>query len=393
MVNENNAAAMGGATCPAHPLLRRIGELMIACAAMTKLEDLAADPEWLRLPAKRREQALKRHKALLEYKNGDPTVERATKCAADAGVSVRSFYGYLPEWDLVAGPNVWALIPYSRALYHGRARLDEKTETTLNDLIVKVIGDGVRGTVKIVGEVKGRWPSDGPPMPASSTIRHHVDARGGFDIVEKGSISLNTGSHTQEAGDSATRYGEVLIIDHTAVSLFLDNRTTPRRATLTLAIDLHTAAIAGFGISDGPPNTTLVTAVLDNVEARHAGNSGEPIKPRLLFAGTNDNDWRELIRAISRRGLEANVRWGTKLHHGGPIRRMIGTRLSGLELHARKPHARSSLSDQFAPTKHALVTPFEAEIIIDDAVRRFNQERLSGQATAPIFTGQRASVI
>lgn len=370
-----------------HPVLRDIRDRTISCGGMTNMDDIARDPRWLKLPAGRRQRALRRHEALLEYREGPENMDRAQIAADKAGMSLSSLYKLLPKWEGPAGPDIWALVPYARSTYLGQPRLDPETERTLHSLIEEAVADGVRGTVGISGEVVSRWPDAGPAMPASSTIRDHVDSRGGFASVEKGTISLNTGRHAQETADTATTYGEVLVIDHSAIDLFLDHRKAPRRATITLALDLFSASIAGACISERAPDPALVVAALDDAGRRSSQSGGTAIKPRLLFSATNGEGWRALVEKIGQRGLTAKVRWGTRLHFGGPIRRIVGTKLADLRLLSRKSHSRSAAKDRFDPAVHALVTLEEARLVLNDAIHRFNAERLKGQSTVPIDTG------
>ncbi len=314
-------------------------------------------------------------------------MDRAQIAAEKAGMSLSSLYKLLPKWEGPAGPDIWALVPYARSTYPGQPRLNPESERTLHSLIEEAMADGVRGTVGISGEVVARWPDTGPAIPASSTIRDHVDSRGGFESVERGTISLTTGRHAQETADTASAYGEVLVIDHSAIDLFLDRPKAPRRVTVTLALDLFSASIAGARISEGPPHPGLVMAVLDDARRRSSQFSGTAIKPRLLFSATNGQGWRVLVERVGQRGLIAKVRWGTRLHFGGPIRRMIGTKLADLRLLSRKSHSRSGDKDHFNPAVHALVTIEEAKLVVNDAIHRFNAERLRGQSAAPINTG------
>ncbi|NCP18373.1 MAG: hypothetical protein GW855_04335 [Erythrobacter sp.] len=383
--------AKRGPVTVSHPVLRDIRDRMISCGGMTNMDDIARDPRWLKLPAGRRERALRRHEALLEYREGPENMDRAQIAADKAGMSLSSLYKLLPKWEGPAGPDIWALVPYARSTYLGQPRLDPETERTLHSLIEEAVADGVRGTVGISGEVVARWPDGGPAMPASSTIRDHVDSRGGFESVERGTISLNTGRHAQETADTATAYGEVLVVDHSAIDLFLDHPKAPRRATVTLALDLFSASVAGACISEGLPHPDLVMAALDDAGKRSSQSSGTAIKPRLLFSATNGKGWRTLVERVGQRGLIAKVRWGTRLHFGGPIRRMIGTKLVDLRLLSRKSHSRSGAKDRFDPAVHALVTIEEARLVVNDAIDRFNAERLRGQSTAPIDTGSQGA--
>ncbi len=354
---------------------------------MAIVDDLAEDPRWLRVPLDRQSVALRRHRALSEYKAGEQTMDRAQRAADQAEMSVSSLYKLVKKWDCEKGPDLWALVPYSGSTYEGIPRLPEETERVMRELIDAALADGIKGTIKITAAVKSRWPADGPKIPDPATIRSHVDSRGGFASVEKGSISLNTGQHAQETADAAETYGEVLVIDHTAADLFLDDSRGPIRATVTLAIDLHTASIAGRFVSRSGPSALHVLKALDDVQVRSRDVDGIPIMPRLLYAATNGEEWRELVDTIAMRGLRAKVRWGTRLHFGGPTRRMIGTSVADLKLRSRKKHDVSRQTDVFDPTKHALVTSEKADLVIDDAIARFNAYRLGGETRVPIMTG------
>lgn len=372
-----------------HPLLRRILDAMISCEDMVLMDDLARDAAWLRLPLERRWQAVRRHAALEEYKAGEATMERAQRLAAEAGISVSSLYKLLPKWDKKDGPDIWALVPYTRSIYDGRSRLAPDTENMLHRLIDAAMKNGIKGTVGIAAEVIANWPEDGPAIPNPTTVRSHVDSRGGFDSVEKGTISLNTGLHAQETADTATHYGEVLVIDHSAADFFIEDSKSPKRATLTFAIDLHTATIAGRCVSKREPAPYMVTAALDDAQRRGGRTHGEAVRPRLLYAATNGDDWRSLVETIDERGLKSKVRWGTRLHFGGPIRRMIGTSLDDIKLHSRKKHHQSNHQDRFDPKKHALVTIEEAQMVLNYAIERFNAQRLNGYVPVPIETGMK----
>lgn len=384
MIDQESCAAEAD-DGPFHPLLRIIANLVERCREMTDHATFEADPAWLRIPADRRLRTLRRYQAVLDYLDGERTMERARAGAKSAGVSLRTFYVDATAME-EANRDIFSLVPHLQNRSPGRDMLDEETMTVLRVGIREAVNEGVRGTLAIASRVAERWPPDGPPVPSLPTLRHHVDSRGGFDAVERGTISLNTGGHAQETADTATTHGEVLVIDHTALDLFLDHSSKPKRASVTFALDLFTASVAGFVLAKGPPRPTRILDVLNDVAKRNAANPGDPIRPRLLLAATNGEEWDDLVTKIDRRGLKAKVRWGTALHFGGPTRRMIGRKLGEVGLYARKMHAGSRASDSFDPNKHPLVTLEQAEIVVEDAVRSFNKERLAGVSPARIVT-------
>lgn len=369
--SETSSRSAGGAGAR-HPLLRRLHEMEHSIRRMSGPNDFRKDPAWLRLPATKRELGLKRQRSVLAYESSAKQMKDVERAAAEAGLSVRQFYTLLADWT-ASGRSILSLVPFA----HGRAsksKLDPKIERRLRTEIVRAIDEGSRSPRAILAAVRSSWPPD-LKIPRETTIRAHIESAGGLDVVRAGPFTLNSANEPQEEAETATRHGEVLVIDHTAPELFLDG-DQPRRPTLTLAIDLFTATIAGFALTEGPPSPKAVLEVLADAERRTAVNPGETIRPRVMVSLTNGSEWRELASQFARRQIQTTIRWGSRLHRGGPTKRLIGSRIADLPLLARKTHDPRGGTRSFQPKKHPLLTMADARIVIEDAIRRSTEDRL-----------------
>ena len=372
MSRPKTAGFSAGGARARHPLLHRLHIMEQNIARMGGPQNFRKDPAWLRLPAIKRELGLKRHRALLAYEKSSKQMQDVERAAAEADVSMRQFYTLLSEWT-ASGRSILSLVPFA----HGRtpkSKLHPEVEQRLRTEILRAIDDGSRSPRAILASVRAAWPSS-LKIPRETTIRSHIESAGGLDVVRSGPFTLNSSDAPQEEAETATRHGEVLVIDHIAPELFLDGNQ-PRRPTLTLAIDLFTATIAGFALKEGPPSPKAVLEVLADVERRTAANPGEVISSRLMISLTNGSEWRELASQLARRQLQTSIRWASRLHRGGPTKRLIGSRIGDVALLARKTHDPRGGRRSFDAKKHPLVTLAEARIVIEDAIRRSAEDRL-----------------
>ena len=261
---RRGAAAAGGAA--RHPLLLAITAMEEACIETPGLAPFADDPDWLSLPAARREAALRRLEAVTSFiAAGERSVAAIDAAAARAGVSRRLFYDLLDAWEGRADHSIWDLVPYAARRETGRDRLEPDVKDELDRLIRAVLERGPGPREKVVAEVLAAWPGGGLRRPAVNTVRRHVEQVAGPRLHERGVLHLGA------AGDepvAAGRHGEVLVIDHVGLSIYGDHPHAPAPLTLTLAIDLHTATVAGFQTMDRPPSPLAVQAAL--IDAMHA---------------------------------------------------------------------------------------------------------------------------
>ena len=344
------------------------------------------DPQWLRLPFRRRQTAMDRIKALLAYERDETGgVAAAEAAAARLQITLRQFYGILKAWK--ARRSAWALVPYAERVPARIPKLDPEIIAEIGRRIEDAGGSGeARSPQAIARRVLENWP-EGWEVPSFVTVRAHVDRQIRAGVLGERPLRLNDAGDPQEEIESASRFGEVLVVDHTAPDIFLDGHD-PARPVLTLAIDLHTGAPAGFALGQEAASPELVLDALADAERRSAARSSSgTIKPRLVLATTSGAEWRTLAKRISEADLTAAIRWGRRLHAGGPTSRLIGSELSGIPLKPRKLHAIGRNQSDFDKKRHPLLTLDQAKIVLEDAVEKLAAERLAGAAVEAIDTG------
>jgi hypothetical protein len=336
---------------------------------MLNLESFESDTTWLTLPIGRRAASLRRLEGLRWYlEDSDRSLASLGNAAEKAGVSQRTFYNLLREWEATEAPSIWLLVPYGRRRPTGRPKLEEPVERQLRTLIAASVGSGRRLRDEVVADVVTRWPRDAIRQPALNTIRSHV-AR-----FAPGSLYLPgrdpDGLHPREI--ETTRHGQVLAVDHVGLHIYGDNETAPAPLTLTLVIDWHTATIAGFQTWAGPPSPDLVQAALMHARYLSKDNSGPEVVPKLVFYAPSNDDWRAFVERLEQQGLDSTVRWGARLHTGMLAKRLIGSHIGRVGISPRVVKHKAN----FDPNHHAAVTPHQAELIVGSAVREMNAERL-----------------
>jgi len=344
------------------------------------------DPNWLRLPLERRDKAVDRLEVLLAYEQEESGLLSAAEAAAKRlNITTRQFYGILKAWR--ARRSVWSLVPYSGRTTAKVPKLDPEVAAQLTAAIETAALSGtLRSPHAIVGHVLENWPQD-LPSPSHPTVRAHVDRQIRSGVLGERPLRLNDSGDPQEEIETASAFGEVLVLDHTAPDIFLDGEVR-RRPVLTLAIDLYARVPIGFAIGEDKPNAGLVLEALRDAELRSArrANDGR-IKPRLVLATTTAPEWRDLAKSISEAGITAAIRWAPRLHAGGPTSRLIGSELAGIPVRARKVHAIKRAPTDFDRKRHPLLTLDQAQIVIGDAVDRLLDERLPGMTVSAVETG------
>lgn len=364
------AAAEGAAR---HPLLLAIAGMEEACIDTPGLAPFADDPDWLGLPAGRREAALKRLEAITSFlATGERSVAAIDAAAAKADVSRRLFYDLVDAWESRSDHTIWDLVPYGTRRQTGRAKLEADVGAELERLIRAALERGVRLREDVVADVLAGWPREGPRRPAVNTVRRHVEQVAGQHLYER-SVPGAWGSNDLDVPIVADRHGEVLVIDHVGLSIYGDHASDPAPLTLTLAIDLHTATIAGFQAMDRPPTPLSVQAAL--IDAVHASrdNHGEVITPRIVAAGGRQGGWQEMADRLRARGVTTDLRLASGMRTGMFAQRLIGSQIAGLSISPRVGAGRRGHA--FDPRRHALVTPHQAEHILSRAIELLNEQR------------------
>ena len=337
--------------------------------------DYEQDRRWITLSAARQEQALKRLRAIRWYKdNDDHSVQAAENAAEKAGISLRLFYKILKEWDAAVEPTIWLLVPYAGRRTGNRSALEPEVKGKLHELILAALQQGMRSRGEIAAAVADAWPSGNLRRPARNTILRHVADLAGDVLFEKGAVSPP--ARATVTSQRVSRHGEVLIIDHVTLQLFADRDGEPVPIILTIAIDVFTATIAGFQTFAAPPSALAARAALMHAQHESQRNPGDILVPNVVLNATNGRDWRNLVSRLAAAGVEADVRWGSRLHTGVFARQYIGSQIGSLSISPRVQKQAGLRRQIFDPRRHALVTPHKAELLVAAEVSEFNLQRM-----------------
>ena len=357
----------------ARALLSRIAVLEAETSTDMPFALLQDDPEWILIPPARREVALTRHKVLSAYdRKKSPTKSNAQDAASVLGLQLRSFYALVRTWR-DKGKSPFELVPYAGDRAPRASRLEAPVATHLTAQVDKLLAvDPTVAPGKAVRAIKDGWP-DTLKRPSDVTIRAFVDRRKAESPAEPGSLRLDYGGNSEP--ESAERFGEVIVIDHTSpVRLLLDGDSASV-PTITLAIDLFTGVPIGAAVCEGEPGPdAVIDALADARERMEEIGAPDRISPRIVYASTRDPEWRRLHDELVASGLAVAEKPDHRLNFGGSIKRLLGERLGPIALQASK--AGNVVGDRVDPDQDALLDFNQMLLVVDSAVDDMIDERL-----------------
>lgn len=360
----------------ARALLSRVNTLEDETSPENILVTLRDDPDWLVLPLAKREAALKRFKVLRAYdRKKKPTKKQAADAAAELGIQLRSFYAMLRSWR-DKGKTPFALVPY-------RGEEDAPRPSRLDPAVAKHLIEQVRTLLKekpslppgeAVRDIAAGWPQT-LGRPSAVTVRSYLERERAAVPAEPGTLSLAIGATGHEDVEAATRFGEVIVVDHTSPARLLIDGETAIAPTITLAIDLFSGMPVGAAVSEDEPGPEAVLDALADAHERMAalGEDG-PIAPRILYASTPDLEWTMLREQLQADGFDVGEWRDHRLQYGGPIKRLIGSKLGSIALHPSK--AGRASGNSIDPDQDALLTMNQMLFVVDAVLERIIEERL-----------------
>lgn len=336
---------------------------------------LREDPAWLQLPPAKREVALARLKVLRAFDaNRTPTRAEAIAAATELKVQLRTFYAMLRDWR-GKGRTALALVPYGQ---HGRSarpsRLDAPVAERLTEEVRALLtrnpsirpGEAVRA-------IHSAWPKT-LKRPSSVTVRNYLERLQAEQPALPGSLKLTLGPSRQEEAETSTRFGEVIVVDHTSPARLVLDGDPATAPTITLAIDLWSGVPIGAAVNGGEPGPEGLLDALADAQARMNGFGPDAVRPRIVYASTPGPEWDALREALLADGLEIVERRDHRLHCGGPSKRLIGSKLDDIQL--RSLRSRRSRVDRLDPNEDALLTIRQMRFVVDAAVDRLVNRRL-----------------
>ena len=348
--------------------------------------DLDTDPRWLTLPPAQRDRLVDRHEALASYDGlTDRTTDDARRLARSVGMKVDNFHRLFRIWQ-EGGRDPLAIAPYRNLKKARSTRLPHPgTADAISGLVERMLdSDPLAEPREVIAYVKAHWAGPGD-LPSDVTLRNFHDKAVGDRRPARGTLTLNFSNAPQEQAVQATAFAEVLVIDHTAPgSVLVDGRScvTP---TMTLAIDLWSGVPLGTAVTIGKPCAAAVVEALQDVKRRLATlGDADAVRPRILYASTFDRQWDELRQRLLDHDIDLIERRDVNLHHGGPIKRMLGTKFGQLDLQPRLA-GRPPRAGAIDPEKVAILDARQLLVVIDAAIDGMIEERLGdlrdGQGT------------
>ena len=361
-------------------LLRRVSEEEWELAL-----DIETDPRWLTMPLGLRDRLISRHRALEKYDGvEDRSTRDAERLAATVGMKIDNFHRLYRIWHS-NGRTPVAIAPYQTLKTERTTRLpDPGTADAVKALVDKALAqDPLAKPKTVIAFVKEHW--DGPgKLPSDVTLRNFHDRAVSERRSMPGTLTINFSDSPQEKAVTATAFGEVVVIDHTAPARTLMVGKDCVTPTITLAIDLWSGMPLGKAITEGKPNAEAAVKALFDAERRleRICESRNKVSPRVLFASTFDREWDNFREWMLNHDFDLIERRDIKLHHGGPTKRIIGTRLGELQLQPRLAGKRSGKGgidvDAFA-----VMNANDLGIVLDTAIDRMLTERF-GELKAEI---------
>lgn len=362
---------------------QHVGRLL---AVTGNLDEFIRDPRWLTLPLGKRMIGQRRLEAILAYeKHVKPGDAEAQEAARSMGLTARQFYTLLGRWR--EARTVFSLLPHAPVREEGK--IDPDLSNYLRDFLqVSADASEGRSVTALVRQAKDCWPVD-LRCPSDITLRRYI-TRILDDLAElRGSLSNNNSTSPQETVRPATCFGEVVVVDHSGLDIFVAQDpldvggaaavSGPRRPLITLALDLFTRTVLGYAISYDKPGPRQVLDALRDVDARGVATDALrecAFTPRLVFACTRSPIWKPLLQKIAARGIEADVRRTDRLHFGGPIKRIVGQELGLIPISRNKGHDLANAARQFNSENSRLVSEAELHELIENGMRDLRERRL-----------------
>lgn len=331
------------------------------------------EPWWLLLPTAKRAVTVKRLEALTAYDElREPTSKQAAEAAEKLGLGLRRFYDLLSNWrENDRSPHV--LVPYQALSGVRKSRLsDQAVAGSLRAIIDDFLAERPTAPPSaVIRHVRDEW--DRPEkLPSDVTIRNFLERALQERRAAPGTLTISlTGAVEDET--TASRFGEVIVIDHTAPSDLILAYEDGAAPTITLAIDLWSGAPIGAVATDDYPAAEAVVLALENAADRvyDLGDGEHAVKPRIVLASTFDSGWTELREALLDEGYDLIERRDSTLHHGGLTKRIIGPTLGELQLQPKAASRREARGQEVDLEKTAIL-PLEQvqqilDMIVDDA--------------------------
>ena len=360
-----------------HALLSSIYAMEEDTTTDKALHALRDDSDWLQLPPKKRAHALLRYRVLRGYdRKQAPTKVEASAAAARMGVRLRSFYALLRDWRNKE-KSIFALVPYRPDETQARpSRLDAAVADELRKQVKALLQkDPLKAPAAVVKAITKAWPN-GLAQPSAVTVRAFYERAKEARRPEPGSLHFETKLFNDDGMETASRLGEVLVIDHTAPARILLLGETATVPTFTLAIDLFTGLPIGAALSEGAPSPEGVLDALADAHGRmRVLGQDSSIQPRIVYASTMAPEWTLLREQLQTQGLELVEQQDHRIYSGGFTRRLLGNKLGSIALQPTKVNQAGV--KEMDIDQDSLLTMNQTRFVLDRVIDTLLNQRLA----------------
>lgn len=305
---------------------------------------------------------------------GEQGYERRSK---EVGVSSRTLRRWVDAYQSTG--SIGSLIDQKRGWKKGSKRLNDETESIINDVIdnfyLTIQRPNAQATIR---EVHRRCYLEGVKKPSKNTIRNRIREIKEKDLLRgRGQRKRAKQKFTAKAGQfpDANYPLSVIQIDHTPVDLILvdDKYRKPiGRPFITVAIDVYSRMVTGYYISLDAPSVTSVSMCISR--------SILPKDELLLEFGLSDVTWdvfgmpkkihvdngsdfraESLQKSCAFHGINLEFRPIARPEYGGHIERLIGTIMKRVHELPGTTFSNIKEKDEYNSEKHASLTLNEFE--------------------------------
>ena len=342
--------------------------------AVTEVDELVQESsEWLLVPIDRREEALRRLRAMQRYESHEkPGIREADQAAREMGISRNHFYQLRRQWS--ENRSIFSLVPFHGLTKRRRSRLDSAVKARVEGLAVEAVHKkGLRAPKDILRDIQEGWDLK-KPLPSHMTLRK--SAKEALATLDKTGHRMRppTSLISEKITAEALHFGDALVIEDVLLNIFVATDAGAVAPRLSLAIDLSSSAIVGHLVTFSRPSTVEFEKLLRDVEMRTRAFTNPPpdIPPRLIFKHEGTGAWNSLLDLMSNAGAPTSA-----LQISGPSEATAISRLIGHGLGAIKFAPRLSADRMvFDPARHPLVSLDQLRGLIEGEVDKLNRRRL-----------------
>ncbi|WP_157602984.1 hypothetical protein [Sphingomonas sp. PR090111-T3T-6A] len=328
---------------------------------------------WDTLPSDRRDAAMRRLTAILDYEDRTDDTPDLAACAKAAGVAKVTFYQLLAAWR--RHRSIAVVVPFGRSMTPQGARIANLRE--VRTAIGRLLAENPEHSDEAIARMAKRTLSDGPGI---TTLRKLVRER---RIEEKRDLSA---------------FGTALLIDHVATDMRLAMDGRSEQAVACLVVDAGTGLILGGRC--GPWDDQWAIRLLSVIAARdllegggaEAGSTRAGLETTIVVGPGFDPKERIADEALAETPIAEVIAEGDR-RFGARVLRILGRRIGHIRLLPRLTAKGEAPTTAFATRQAVATRPKsleEADAHFGAEIARHNAALL-GPESLPKLAAEHAS--